>query len=130
MIWWSDGKCVSVLMGKQRPEDQAAVANMVKFRTFFEETCHKVDVSKPKGSLRSLENQTDSVTLEEYVRQEGGSDAALATATIWTRAMLGLEPSEVSALYMLDYCKRGGGLMLMRSDRKSGGQHLRIAQGT
>lgn len=69
------------------------------------------------------------MTLEEYVRQQGGGETALATAGIWTRAMLGLEPSELSALYMLDYCKRGGGLMQMRSDRKDGGQYLRIAQG-
>ncbi|GAB7355476.1 hypothetical protein MBLNU459_g5973t1 [Dothideomycetes sp. NU459] len=127
-----DGTFSAVPFGETspRPEDQQAVADMVKFRSFFEETCHKVDVSKAKGPQRALEDDSDSVTLEEYVRHHGGGDAALATAKVWTRAMLGIEPSEISALYMLDYCKRGGGLMQMRSDRKDGGQFLRIAQGT
>jgi monoamine oxidase len=44
--------------------------------------------------------------------------------------MLGLEPSDISALYFLNYCKSGGGLLQMRSDRKDGGQYLRIRQGT
>lgn len=44
--------------------------------------------------------------------------------------MLGLEPSDLSALYFLNYCKSGGGLLQMRSDRKDGGQYLRIRQGT
>lgn len=126
---WVSVRCQRLLTGIQRPQDQAAAANMVKFRSFFEETCHKVDVDKPGSSWTALEKHTDSVTLEQYVRQQGGGDAALAAATIWARAMLGLEPSEVSALYMLDYCRRGGGLMQMRSDRKDGGQYLRIAQG-
>lgn len=55
---------------------------------------------------------------------------ALNALTVGTRAMLGVEPSEMSALYFLDYCKSGGGYMLMRSDTKDGGQYLRIAQGT
>jgi len=41
----------------------------------------------------------------------------------------GLEPSELSALFFLDYCKSGGGLNQMRSDREHGGQYLRIVEG-
>lgn len=44
--------------------------------------------------------------------------------------MLGQDADEVSALYFLNYCKSGGGLLQMRSDRKDGGQFLRIRQGT
>lgn len=33
-------------------------------------------------------------------------------------------------MYLLDYCKAAGGYMTMRSDSKSGGQYMRIAQGT
>jgi len=44
--------------------------------------------------------------------------------------MLGQEPENVSALYFLNYCKSGGGLMQMRSDCKDGGQYLRVKQGT
>lgn len=44
--------------------------------------------------------------------------------------MLGHEPQDLSALYFLNYCKSGGGLIQMRSDRKDGAQYLRIRQGT
>lgn len=44
--------------------------------------------------------------------------------------MLGHEPEDISALFYLNYCKSGGGLLQMRSDRRGGGQHLRMRQGT
>ena len=44
--------------------------------------------------------------------------------------MLGVNPADLSALFFLNYCKSGGGLLAMRSDRKGGGQHLRVRQGT
>ena len=70
------------------------------------------------------------MTFEAYLRSRGASEGALATGTVWTRAMLGQDPKDISALYFLNYCKSGGGLMQMRSDRKHGGQYLRVRQGT
>ncbi|KAI9371908.1 hypothetical protein BJX61DRAFT_509885 [Aspergillus egyptiacus] len=72
----------------------------------------------------------DSVTFEAYLRSRGASEVAVATATVWTRAMLGQDPRDISALFFLNYCKSGGGLLQMRSDRKHGGQYLRVRQGT
>ena len=69
------------------------------------------------------------MTLEEFVRSVNYSEQAMNMVKISTRALLGLEPSDMSALYLLDYCKSGGGLMLMRSDGKNGGQYLRLVQG-
>lgn len=63
------------------------------------------------------------------MKQQGAGAKALGTVSIWTRAMLGCEASELSALYFLDYCKSGGGLLQMRSDQKNGGQYLRIRTG-
>lgn len=70
------------------------------------------------------------MTFEAYLRSRGASEGALATGTVWVRAMLGQDPKDISALYFLNYCKSGGGLLQMRSDRKHGGQYLRIRQGT
>lgn len=70
------------------------------------------------------------MSFEAYLRSRNATETSIATATVWTRAMLGVEPADVSALYFLNYCKSGGGLLQMRSDRKGGGQHLRIRQGT
>jgi monoamine oxidase len=64
------------------------------------------------------------------LKSRNASDVAIATAAIWTRAMLGQEPEAISAIYFLNYCKSGGGLLQMRSDQKHGGQYLRIRQGT
>jgi len=87
----------------------------------FEDLCHTKDLRNPMGH--------DDITLEEFIKENGGGEISLATITIWTRAMLGCEPSELSALYFLDYCKSGGGIMQMRSDRKNGGQFLRVKTG-
>lgn len=70
------------------------------------------------------------MTFEAYLKSLGASPESLLTASVWTRAMLGQDPKDISALFFLGYCKAGGGLMRMRSDREGGGQHLRFRQGT
>lgn len=87
----------------------------------MEAICQSIDIRKPAGF--------DDMTLEEFILKQNPGDVALSTVKIWTRAMLGVEPSQMSALYFLDYCKSGGGLLQMRSDRKDGGQYLRIKTG-
>ncbi|EXJ72099.1 uncharacterized protein A1O5_04603 [Cladophialophora psammophila CBS 110553] len=74
--------------------------------------------------------QLDSISFETFLRQAKVTEKAFATAQVWTHAMLGVDPAEVSALYFLEYCAAGGGLMTMRSDCKDGGQYLRIQEGT
>ena len=80
-----------------------------------------------QGSERT---RLDSMSFEQYLWEQGAGKRARTTAGIWTHAMLGVEPSEVSALYFLEYCRCGGGLMTMRSDCKDGGQYLRFHGGT
>ncbi|CAK7234677.1 hypothetical protein SCUCBS95973_009017 [Sporothrix curviconia] len=104
----------------------SAVDDMVKIRDATEAACQLLDIRDPVRTGGHL----DSQTLEEWIRSVGGGPTALASATVWTRAMLGLEPSEMSALFFLNYCKSGGGLLQMRSDRKDGGQYLRFERGT
>ncbi|OAL24169.1 hypothetical protein AYO22_05828 [Fonsecaea multimorphosa] len=72
----------------------------------------------------------DSISFETFLRRANVTEKAFATAQVWTHAMLGVDPAEVSALYFLEYCAAGGGLMTMRSDCKDGGQYLRIQEGT
>ncbi|KAL4878163.1 hypothetical protein BJY04DRAFT_229905 [Aspergillus karnatakaensis] len=98
--------------------------SVADIRDMCEADCQAIDTWLPNDT------SLDSLTFEAYLRARGATKTALGTATVWTRAMLGLEPSEVSALYFLNYCKSGGGLLQMRSDRKDGGQYLRIRGGT
>lgn len=89
-----------------------------------EKDCQNLDAWRPQ------DRDLDSLTFEAYLTSRGADTNALATATVWTRAMLGVNPADLSTLFFLNYCKSGGGLLAMRSDRKGGGQHLRVRQGT
>ncbi|KAI5199168.1 hypothetical protein AUEXF2481DRAFT_68061 [Aureobasidium subglaciale EXF-2481] len=105
------------------PFDSAAAEDVVRIRDMCEADCQALDVFNPK------DDTLDVMTFEEYLTSRGASKTSMSTATVWTRAMLGQEPRDLSALYFLNYCKSGGGLLQMRSDRKGGGQHLRVRQG-
>ena len=104
--------------------DSETTKDIARIRDLCEADCQALDVFKPQDPA------LDAITFAAYLRSRGATEASVATATVWTRAMLGLEPTDLSALYFLNYCKSGGGLLQMRSDRKGGGQHLRIRQGT
>ncbi|KAF4335218.1 flavin containing protein [Fusarium beomiforme] len=119
-----DGKCSPFPYGELPNFNEAAKRNVAEIRDVCEAECQALDIWKPKNT------SLDALTFEAFLRSRGAGKEALGTATIWTRAMLGLEPSDISALYFLNYCKSGGGLLQMRSDRKDGGQYLRIRQGT
>lgn len=110
--------------------DQAEIDDIIRIRDIFEETCQKVDISDPAAWNQQMSMNLDSATFEQWLRSLGCGQGALNALSVGTRATLGVEPSELSALYFLDYCKSGGGYMQMRSDGKNGGQYLRIAQGT
>lgn len=118
--------------GKLLPDesDEVEIDDIIRIRTIFEETCQKIDIYNPVSSGQQIRSDLDDITFEHWLKDLGCGEHALNSLKVGTRAMLGLEPSEVSALYFLDYCKSGGGYMQMRSDLKDGGQHLRIAKGT
>jgi len=54
---------------------------------------------------------------------------AADAADILTGAFLGVNASEVSALFMIEIIKSAGSLEQMSSSFEGGGQHLRIRQG-
>ena len=107
-------------------EAQEDTEDCIRIRDLVEATSQDASVFA-QGSART---RLDSMSFEQYVWEQGASLRARTTAGIWTHAMLGVEPSEVSALYFLEYCRCGGGLMTMRSDCKDGGQYLRFHGGT
>lgn len=98
--------------------------HLAEVRDMVEAHCQEVDTFNPSNP------DLDAITFEAYLKNNGADKTAIATATVWTRAMLGQEPGDISALYFLNYCKSGGGLLQMRSDRKHGAQYLRVGQGT
>ncbi|KAF9883373.1 hypothetical protein FE257_003540 [Aspergillus nanangensis] len=119
----ADGVCSPFAYGSVPKFSDSISSDIARIRDMVEADCHTIDPARPQNP------ELDSLTFEAYLRSRGASDEALATATVWTRAMLGQDPRDLSALFFLTYCKSGGGLMQMRSDRKGGGQHLRARQG-
>ncbi|KAJ5637148.1 hypothetical protein N7490_007027 [Penicillium lividum] len=119
-----DGSISAFAYGEIPKFDLASIEDVIRIRDMTEADCQAVDVFSPHDT------RLDSMTFEAYLRSNNASEKAMLTATVWTRAMLGIDPRDVSALFFLNYCKSGGGLLQMRSDRKGGGQHLRIRQGT
>ena len=91
-------------------------------RKLFEEEYNKIDLEKSETCLH------DGVTLDEFVRNNGGGPATLETIALWTRVMLGCEPTDLSAAYFLVYCKSQGGLMKMRAAQIQG-QYVTIRTG-
>lgn len=118
--------------GKLLPDatDEVEIEDIIRIRDIFEETCQKIDIYNPVASGQQVRNDLDDITFEHWLKDLGCGEHALNSLKVGTRAMLGIEPSEVSALYFLDYCKSGGGYMQMRSDLEHGGQYLRISKGT
>ncbi|KAH6973723.1 hypothetical protein BKA56DRAFT_619930 [Ilyonectria sp. MPI-CAGE-AT-0026] len=119
-----DGRCTPFVYGDLPNFDSATRKHLAEIRDMVEADCQAVDTWRPQDT------SLDSLTFEAYLRSRGASELAVATGAVWTRAMLGKDPKDISALYFLNYCKSGGGLLQMRSDRKGGGQHLRVRQGT
>ena len=64
-----------------------------------EADCQQISAASPQSSHASL----DSLTFTAYLRTRHASDEAIATARVWTRAMLGREPEDISALFFLNY---------------------------
>ncbi|KAJ5609038.1 hypothetical protein N7528_009605 [Penicillium herquei] len=119
-----EGNVSSFEYGEVPNFDEETRKNVTEIRDMCEAECQQLDTWRPRNT------ELDAMTLEAFLRSRGASKAAMGTATVWTRAMLGVEPCDISALYFLNYCKSGGGLLIMRSDRKDGGQYLRVRGGT
>ncbi|KAL5341922.1 hypothetical protein BJX70DRAFT_10508 [Aspergillus crustosus] len=80
-----------------------------------------------KPGLPTVED--DNVTLDQYVRNLGALPAVIKMVNLWAQVMHGLEATEYSAAWFIDYCRRNRGLLAIRADDSSGGQHLRFQDG-
>ncbi|RMZ77869.1 hypothetical protein DV738_g4098, partial [Chaetothyriales sp. CBS 135597] len=119
-----DGAATTFPYGELPKFDREIADDVARIRDMCESDCQSLSLLDPENA------QLDAMNFEAYLRTKNASQASIATATVWTRAMLGVELADISALFFLHYCKSGGGLLQMRSDRRGGGQHLRIRQGT
>ncbi|PYH47873.1 putative flavin-containing amine oxidase [Aspergillus saccharolyticus JOP 1030-1] len=120
----ADGPTVLFPYGQTPCITPQAQSELDSVREMCEADCQALSCSDPADPA------LDSRSFDAYLQSRNVSPAARATAAVWTRAMLGHEPTDVSALYFLNYCRSGGGLIQMRSDRRHGAQYLRVREGT
>ncbi|KAA8651218.1 flavin monoamine oxidase family protein [Aspergillus tanneri] len=85
------------------------------------EICHR---AHPDNSPHAKEH--DRITFADYAKRFS-PEAEYIARTI-SRSLLGVEPKDISALYMFNYIKCGTGLDNLLSDAKDGGQYLRNRQ--
>lgn len=71
----------------------------------------------------------DPITALQWVDTEFSSDVSKVVTATLTRALLGVDPSELSALFLVDFIKSGTGLKNIISDVYDGAQYLRNRQG-
>lgn len=71
------------------------------------------------------------VSFADWVAQKGLWDNAHVQAITrqMTAAMVGREPHEVGAHYLLDYIRSGYGLLSLGTDGPEGAQYLKVKQG-
>lgn len=80
-----------------------------------------------KSGLPSAE--ADNVTLDQYVRNLGALPKTAEMVNLWAEVMHGLESTEESAAWFIDYCRRNKGFLAIRADDSTGGQYLRFQDG-
>ena len=80
-----------------------------------------------KPGLPSAEQ--DSVSLDQYVRKLGALPKTAKMVNLWAEVMHGIESTQESAAWFIDYCRRNKGLLAIRADDASGGQHMRFNDG-
>ncbi|KAL4921996.1 hypothetical protein BDW62DRAFT_197235 [Aspergillus aurantiobrunneus] len=71
----------------------------------------------------------DNVSLDKYVRDLGALPNVVKMVNVWAQVMHGLEATEYSAAWFIEYCRCNRGLLAIRADDSSGGQHLRFQDG-
>ncbi|KAI1408025.1 hypothetical protein F5Y13DRAFT_114921 [Hypoxylon sp. FL1857] len=81
---------------------------------------------KPDG----LREEDDNISLDQYVRNLGAGPQTLAMVNLWVRVMHGLESTEESAAWFIDYCRTNCGLLAIRADDHTGGNYMRLTTGT
>lgn len=73
--------------------------------------------------------QDDLVTIDQYVRDLGATQKTIQMVNLWVKVMHGMESTEESAAFFIDYCRRNKGLLAIRADDHTGGQYMRFHEG-
>jgi monoamine oxidase len=87
----------------------------------------QLDIRDPGNYVKYKD--LDAITIAEYCKQHAPGEVPFAVADRCARAWLGATTDEMSALFFIDYVRSGRGFAVLRSDKKDGGQYLRLRTG-
>jgi monoamine oxidase len=100
---------------------------IVDFMEQIDSKGHELDMRNPQSYEKYKD--LDSITIAEYCKRHAPGEASIAVADRCARAWLGATMDEMSALFFIDYVRSGRGFAVLRSDKKDGGQYLRLRTG-
>jgi monoamine oxidase len=86
----------------------------------------KVDIYNIKPSSADFKDSSFAQWLTDRGFKQG---MAMDYMRYLVRALLGVEPEEISAFYFLDYVKSGLGTASLSLDNAGGAQYMRVRQG-
>lgn len=104
----------------------------MQFSTEEKEDLGKIRDHIQAESLKKDEKaraEDDQLTLDQYIRKLGAKPKTVAMVNLWARVMHGVESSQESAAWFIDYCRTNHGLLAIRADDHTGGNYMRIVQG-
>ncbi|KAF2176152.1 FAD/NAD(P)-binding domain-containing protein [Zopfia rhizophila CBS 207.26] len=94
----------------------------------LDELSKGIDIQNPAASPRARE--LDSITVAEWARNSHPSPSVYPMIRMLLESKIGIEPEEISLLFYVSYIAANYGFWNMISDRKNGGQYLRVRGGT
>lgn len=74
-------------------------------------------------------SEDDQVSLDQYIRNLGATEKTIKMINIWVQVMHGIDSTQESAAFFIDYCRRNLGLFSIRADDRTGGNHQRLPAG-
>ncbi|PVH88189.1 amine oxidase, partial [Cadophora sp. DSE1049] len=119
-----DGATHAFPYGTSPKFSEAQVTDLERIRDIIH------DLSVAYGSKASSTEDYDQMSLEQFVISKGATQKTVDMVRVWSRVMVGIEATDMSAQFFIEYTGKGGGLKQLRSDQKHGGQYLRFRKGT
>ncbi|KUJ23819.1 putative flavin-containing amine oxidase [Mollisia scopiformis] len=105
------------------PASKRALEDMRRIQVTLEEEAAKIDVHHlPRSDF-------DNETVAQFLRRNEVDKVAYEVIETTIKGLLGVDATELSLYYYLDYIKSGGSLADLRSDKSNGAQYMLVKTG-
>jgi monoamine oxidase len=109
--------------GRAPPTSRKILEDIHRINVLLEEEAAKLDIHHLPHS------DFDNETVAQFVRRNDVDEDAYKFIDLIVKAILGVNATELSLYYYLDYIKSGGSLKDLESSRSNGAQYMRLRQG-